>query len=181
MKIAVLIILKTYNIEYVINSRLLYIPFAVLTKQNISAANRRVTLHLPSLLLTPLRHLDHFQETIDNSECDMVVDGPICLFNGQKIIVPDAVPPGLIGHWTFDDKKFLDFSGNKNHALNTVPVGAQRFGHGYSAMFNGENYVEIGHSDSLNVKEFSITFWIFLIQGRGQAPGKLFLYMNDTF
>ena len=31
----------------------------------------------------------------------METEGPICAFNGKKIIVGDAIPEGLIGHWSF--------------------------------------------------------------------------------
>ncbi len=63
----------------------------------------------------------------------------------------------------------MDYSGHKNHAINKVPAGVERGGKGYSAMFNGNNYLEIPHSDDFNSKVFSVTFWLYIIQGHGNA------------
>ena len=35
--------------------------------------------------------------------CDLITEGGICLFNGEKVLTSDAQPKGLIGHWSFDD------------------------------------------------------------------------------
>ena len=33
-------------------------------------------------------------------ECDILAPGAICLFDGKKVLLPDAVQQGLVGHWT---------------------------------------------------------------------------------
>ena len=63
---------------------------------------------------------------VDNTECDLVVEGPICLFNGQKIIVPDARPKGLVGYWTFDDSKVRPPLAPPSHLRSPwIPLGAR--------------------------------------------------------
>ena len=58
-----------------------------------------------------------------DEECDMVVNGAICLFNGRKVLLPDAVPKDMVAHWTFDEMKVVDSSGSRNHARNPIPAG----------------------------------------------------------
>jgi len=105
-----------------------------------------------------------FSET---HNCDMVADGAICLFEGRKVILPDAGSPDLIVHWSFDGDLVVDASGNRNHANNTngIGVGPGIWGRGASAHFNEDNIV-LPHSKSLDDMngEFSMTFWMFLPQ-----------------
>ena len=49
----------------------------------------------------------------------MVVDGPICLFNGKEIIVPDAQPEGIIGHWKFNDELVIYYNPNLSLKIGT--------------------------------------------------------------
>lgn len=49
--------------------------------------------------------------------CDMTLDGGVCIFNDETVLVPDAVQSGLVGRWNFEGKYALDSSGNGNHAL----------------------------------------------------------------
>lgn len=52
-------------------------------------------------------------------------------------------------------------SGNGNHAIQIVPSGPSFGMKGFSAYFNGKNYMEIPHSNSFGSTAFSLTFWIF--------------------
>jgi hypothetical protein len=95
-------------------------------------------------------------------ECDIVAPGAICLFDGKKVLLPDAVQKGLVGHWTFDEVKPIDSSGRSNHAMHSIPAGPGVLGRGASAMFNGFDYVSIPHSEDFDGSDFSVTFWMYL-------------------
>jgi len=95
-------------------------------------------------------------------ECDLMANGAICLFGGRKVLLPDALPKGLVGHWTFDAIKPLDSSGNYNHGKNPIPPGPGVGSTGSSAMFNGFDYVEIPHSQSFTSPDYSVSFWAYL-------------------
>jgi len=96
--------------------------------------------------------------------CDVVAAGGICLANGEKILLPDAVPKSMVGRWTFDDNKALDSSGKRNHAKNSIPSGPGVSSRGNSARFNGFDLVEVPHHDSMNAQTFSMSFWFYLIK-----------------
>ena len=100
----------------------------------------------------------------DHSECDFFSEGPVCIYNGERVILPNAVQNGLVGYWTFDDIKPLDYSGNQNHALKTVSPGPSFSGFGSSALFTAGNYLEIPFDKQFYSNDFSITFWLFLVQ-----------------
>jgi len=101
----------------------------------------------------------------DNKECDMITEGPICLYNGDRVLLPSAVPKGLIGHWSFDEIRPLDTSGNKNHAVGVVKPGPAFGGIGASAFFSNGDYITIPHSNSFQQgSDFTITFWLFVVQ-----------------
>jgi len=86
----------------------------------------------------------------------------ICLFDGQKVIVPDAGPPGLIGRYTFDDGHGMDSSRWGNHAAHKTVAAPGRGGNGASASFDGNKRIQIPHSKSLaGLNEFSLTFWVY--------------------
>lgn len=97
-----------------------------------------------------------------SEDCDISLPGAICLFNGRKIVMPDAAPQGLVGRWTFDEVKVIDSSGNANHAIHSIPAGPGAFGNGASAMFNGFDFIEIPHGPSLDFTDFTVTFWMYL-------------------
>ncbi len=103
----------------------------------------------------------------DSSECDMVTDGPICLYNGDRVLLPYASPKGLVGYYNFDEIRVLDNSGNRNHGVGLVSAGQAFGGAGSSGLFTSGNYVTIpgnpGFSNPDNT-DFSVTFWLFVVQ-----------------
>jgi len=94
--------------------------------------------------------------------CDFSAKRGICLFGGQKVIVPDAMPRGLVGHYTFNDHHALDSSRFGNHGTRKTVAAPGRGGAGFAASFNGKNKLEIPHSKTLGaLNEFSLSFWLF--------------------
>ena len=75
-------------------------------------------------------------EFTQHEECDMLTQGPICLFNGDRILLPYNTQSDLSGYWSFDEIRPLDQSGHKNHAIGVVKPGASFGGYGSSALFS---------------------------------------------
>jgi hypothetical protein len=100
----------------------------------------------------------------NNAECDLITDGPICIYNGDRVLLPFAKPKGLIGYWNFDEIKPLDNSGNKLHGVGNVKPGPAFGGLGSSALFSGGDYMHIPYNKGFDAKSFSITFWLFVVQ-----------------
>jgi hypothetical protein len=98
----------------------------------------------------------------NENECDLISDGPICLYGGDRILLPFAKPKGIIGYWNFDEMKPLDNSGRRNHAKGITTAGPAFGGMGSSAFLNGQ-YIEVPHSDDFDSNDFTITFWLFVI------------------
>lgn len=94
--------------------------------------------------------------------CDLQLTNGICLFGGQTVLMPDAVPAGLVGHWTFDDNKGLDSSGNQHHASSNPASGPAQASRGASAYFDGTDYLEITNLNTFNATVFSYTLWVYL-------------------
>jgi len=107
---------------------------------------------------------DMISPNFDNNECDIITEGPICLFNGEKIILPNARHENLIGYWNFEEIRALDNSGLRNHALNVVKSGPTFNGIGNSGYFSNGDYLEVSHTKAFEGDDFTITFWIFMIQ-----------------
>lgn len=63
----------------------------------------------------------------------------------------------------------MDLSGHYNHPIKIVEAGVSRGGKGSSALFNGNEYIEIPHSEDFDSKIFSITFWMYLLTGHGET------------
>lgn len=98
------------------------------------------------------------------TECDLITDGPICLFNAEKIILPQARHKNLMGYWNFEEVKPLDFSGLRNHGLNIVKAGPAFGSLGHSGYFSNGEFLEIPHTKAFESPNFTITFWVFIIQ-----------------
>jgi hypothetical protein len=99
-----------------------------------------------------------------DSECDLITDGPICIYNGDRVLLPLAKSNGLIGYWNFDEIKPLDNSGNKLHGVGTVKSGPAFAGLGSSALFSGGEFLQIPYNKGFNGQNFTITFWLFVFQ-----------------
>jgi hypothetical protein len=110
-------------------------------------------------------------KAFDNTQCGLLMQGPICIKNGNRVILPSATPKNLVGHWSFDKIKPLDESGNFNHAKNTVETGSSFGGIGYSAQFSQGNYLEVPNSSSFQGKDFTITFWFYLNKKEKEEGG----------
>ena len=105
---------------------------------------------------------------VQSELCDIVADGAICLGGGKRVLTTDAASQGLVAHFTFDQLKGLDSSGNKNHAaVPPVNYGAGVGGKGHAAKFTGgTDYVEIRnhqkYTESGNT--FTVELWLYLRQ-----------------
>jgi Concanavalin A-like lectin/glucanases superfamily len=95
----------------------------------------------------------------------------MCLYGGQKVIVPIAASKATVGLYTFDDALNLDSSRDGNHGAFLIPAGPGRIGVGYSGYFTGENRMEVPSSPSFKdmEKAFTVSFWMF-VRSDGAAP-----------
>lgn len=94
-------------------------------------------------------------------QCEVETSGPICL--GDQILLPPALPSGLVGYWTFDDSMPMDSSGLGSHGTSAV-AAAPPFGlQGSSAAFH-QNFLLIPGTEALNLQDFSYTFWTYLVE-----------------
>lgn len=107
---------------------------------------------------------DAYNKKFDNSECDLISDGAICLFNGERVLLPMAAPKGLVGYWNFDEVRPLDNSGNRNHGVGVVKSGPAFGGSGASAFFSGGDYITIPYQTAMSSPDFTVTFWLFVVQ-----------------
>ena len=105
---------------------------------------------------------------VQSELCDIVADGAICLGGGKKVLTTDAASQGLVAHYTFDQLKGLDSSGNKNHAqVPPVNYGAGVGGKGHAAKFTGgTDYVEIRNHQKYTEagNTFTVEMWMYLRQ-----------------
>lgn len=104
--------------------------------------------------------------TYNNStaRCDIILDGGVCLYAGETVIMPNSRQNGLVGHWTFDDNQVLDYSGLAQHGLEAVEAGPAPGGQGHSSKFSGSEYIEIPTTEEMNDKIFSVTMWMYLLR-----------------
>jgi len=107
---------------------------------------------------------DNSNKQFDNSECDLISDGAICLFNGDRVLLPYATPRGLVGYWNFDEIRALDNSGNRNHGVGRVKSGPAFGGFGSSGFFSSGDYIQIPASPAFKSTDFTVTFWLFVVQ-----------------
>lgn len=115
-------------------------------------------------LADALRAGRSFSAVLDTEMCDIVAGGSICLGGGAKVLAPNAQPKGIVGHFTFDDNKGLDYSGKANHAKEPPAFGPGVGGKGSSAKFDGSDWVEIPDHKAMDSMDFSVTFWMYLLQ-----------------
>ena len=97
------------------------------------------------------------------NECDLYTEGPICIFNGKKIILPNAEVKGLKLYYSFDQIRAIDESGNGNHAKGDFYSGPSFTGIGNSAYFKDGLFLEIP-DNKLYDNYFSFTFYLFRLK-----------------
>ena len=110
--------------------------------------------------------LETNEQKVEQKEivCDFDLQGPICINNGERILLPPSKPHKILFHLSFDQSEVLDDSGNHHHPTGTVKSGPSFTGNGQSGFFMDGNYLTISPDNELNAKEFSLTFWIFLFE-----------------
>lgn len=107
-------------------------------------------------------------------QCDSILSGPVCFSQSgrQQALMPNAVPTGLVGHWSFDSDVALDSSGNGNHGVTELLHGPSPAGSGHSATFT-RNFMMVPNSALLKLTDFTYSFWIYLADdGPPAAEGR---------
>ena len=107
------------------------------------------------------------------NECDLYTEGPICIFNGKKIILPNAEVKGLKLYYSFDQIRAIDESGNGNHANGNFFSGPSFTGIGNSAYFKDGLFLEIP-DNKLYDNDFSFTFYLFILEDANSNEGERF-------
>ena len=82
----------------------------------------------------------------------------------NKVLTAPAPQPGLIARWNFDDSMGADTSGRGHHLLIRPQVGPGKFSRGQSARFSGSDFTAIGHTPAWNVHDFTVGFWVFVLE-----------------
>ncbi|MCQ2816394.1 MAG: LamG domain-containing protein [archaeon] len=96
--------------------------------------------------------------------CDFDIQGPICINSGERILLPSSKPKDILFHLSFDQQYVTDESGNKHFPTGTVKAGPSFTGKGQSGYFSDGTYLTMKDSEDLNAKDFSLTFWIFVLE-----------------
>lgn len=96
--------------------------------------------------------------------CDSDLSGPLCYANAgrQQVLLPSAVPNGLVGHWDFDSDVPVDSSGSGQHGVTELVHGPAPAGSGHSAEFT-RNFMMVPNSKLLKLEDFTYSFWIYLL------------------
>lgn len=144
-----------------------------LMKMNIAANNNNKTddknefntVNDPNMELIKALE-DKNEKQFEESQCEMETDAAICIKSGDRVILPFATQNNLVGYWNFDENKPLDYSGNKNHAVNHVATGPSFGGFGNSAYFSQGNYLKVPHVPVFESSDFSLTFWFYFIKNK---------------
>jgi len=98
------------------------------------------------------------------SACEEDAAEAICLgADSEHVMLPPALPAGIVGFWSFDDSLPLDASGNNMHGLASVHAGPAFAGQGSSAHFFKSNFMVVAHQPKMALKDFSYTFWVHLL------------------
>lgn len=109
--------------------------------------------------------------TAATPSCDISADGPICLAEGKKVLLPPSVQPGVLAYYTFDEATPLDASGNGNHGATETFPGPAPGGHGASAFFREGTFLTIPNSVEMGeLQDFSYTFWVYLVKDAAGPP-----------
>lgn len=104
------------------------------------------------------------QEYGASMACEEEAAGPICFGdNREQVVLPPALPDGIVGLWNFDDALPIDSSGNQHNGLASVQAGPAFAGQGSSAYFSKQSFMVVPHKEKLNLEDFSFTFWLHLL------------------
>jgi len=90
--------------------------------------------------------------------------GGVCASSGQKILVPDAAPRGLIAQYSFDDARATDASGHGNHAKVAPNAGPGYGPTGAGAWFDGVKAMEVPHIPKMDSPDLTVSFWLYLLE-----------------
>jgi hypothetical protein len=104
-----------------------------------------------------------------HESCDVSASGPVCSSEGEKFLLPPAVPLGLVGYWSFNEEIALDHSGNSNHGVTETLPGPSPTGSGSSAFFR-KTFLTVPNSEQFLTPDFSYSFWIYLIHDASATP-----------
>lgn len=109
------------------------------------------------------------EAVLPGENCDLTVQGPVCLMNNRRILLPAANPSGLAGHWTFDDAWPTDASGNGLHSQTPAKSGAGVGHSGFAGSFDrSEQGFEPVHivddTGRLMSTDATVTFWLFVVR-----------------
>jgi RNA recognition motif-containing protein len=108
-------------------------------------------------------------------ECNILTQGPICINNGDKIILPSNSPKNLKAHYSFDQSRGIDESGNGNNLIGEYLSGPAFGGLGQSALFKNGDFLETNNDNLIDVNsDFSLTFWLFLVDDYNSLSGERF-------
>jgi hypothetical protein len=89
--------------------------------------------------------------------------------NREQVMLPPAIPDGIVGYWSFDESLPVDVSGNNYHGLASVQAGPSFAGQGSSAHFSKTEYMTVPNKEKLNLQDFSYTFWVHLLDDASGA------------
>jgi hypothetical protein len=108
--------------------------------------------------------------------CDLTVEGPVCLMHNRRVLLPAATPAGLVGHWDFDEAWPTDSSGSGLHARNRAPAGQGVAHDGFSGSFDRsqQDFQPVVIPDPegrLNSADASLTFWMFVVRPPPSSAG----------
>lgn len=117
-----------------------------------------------AFILVFLSTLSFFADA-DSLMCDMITDETVCLYGGEKIVTLDAGQADLVLRLKFDTETLYDTSGQMNHPISQVSAfGSGVLGAGYSGRISGDEYIEVPNSDDFNGEEYSLSFWIYIVE-----------------
>ena len=147
---------------------LLLLPTSFYSLPILNAKLKNPTLNSPPQPISPQPSIQNtttsFSPVItpfDISECEMMTDGPVCLFNSDRMILPYALPPNLNGYWNFDTNRPIDNSGHNNHGIGSILSGPSFGGFGASALVRDGNYITVPHNKMFSSNQFTITFFVY--------------------
>ena len=109
--------------------------------------------------------------------CDLTVEGPLCMMANRRVLLPSAAPANLAGHWTFDDAWPTDSSGNGLHASTPAAAGVGVAHVGFSASLDraAADFVPVqipDESGRLVSADSTVTFWLFVVRPpQAATPG----------